>query len=380
MASRLRRAGAIILGKSNLSQWANFRSTNSSNGWSAHGGQVLGAYVPGQDPSGSSSGSGVAAALGLAAACLGTETDGSIVSPASRSNVVGIKPTVGLTSRDLVVPISEHQDTVGPLAKTVRDAAILLQAIAGADPAGDNYTTASPFLLSDGVQALPNYVAATLRPNALAGARIGVPRNIVALFGNDSAAEVRVFESEALAVLRSAGADVVDPADFSAAEELAQSDAETVVLNADFISNLAAYLAKLSANPSGVRSVEDVRRFTRVTPAELFPDRNTATWDVALSAFPLEEGQTTTGGFNNTDPRFWTALQENLSLGGEGGLLGVLDRLKLDAIVLPSSFAPHWAAIVGAPIVAVPMGHYESEEQVVMNGRGDLVDTGPGVP
>lgn len=120
MAAKLRKAGAIILGKTNLSQWANFRSDNTSNGWTADGGQTEGAYFPGEDPSGSSSGSGVSSSLGLALAALGTETDGSIVSPSNFNNLVGIKPSVGLTSRHLVVPISEHQDTVGPMARTAR--------------------------------------------------------------------------------------------------------------------------------------------------------------------------------------------------------------------------------------------------------------------
>lgn len=121
IAAKLRKAGAIILGKTNLSQWANFRSDNTSNGWSAYGGQTYGAYYPQQDPSGSSSGSGVSSAIGLALATLGSETDGSIISPSENSNLAGIKPTVGLTSRYLVIPISEHQDTVGPLARTVKD-------------------------------------------------------------------------------------------------------------------------------------------------------------------------------------------------------------------------------------------------------------------
>ena len=144
IAAKLRKAGAVILGKANLSQWANFRSDNSSSGWSAIGGQVIGAYFPDQDPSGSSSGSGVSSSIGLAFAALGSETDGSIISPSDANNLVGIKPTVGLTSRDLVIPISEHQDTVGPMARTVKDAAYVLQAIAGLSPY-DNYTSAIPF-------------------------------------------------------------------------------------------------------------------------------------------------------------------------------------------------------------------------------------------
>ena len=123
IAAKLRKAGVVILGKTNLSQWANYRSNNSTNGWSAYGGQTFAAYYPLQDPSGSSSGSGVSSSIGLALAALGSETSGSILSPSDVNNLVGIKPTVGLTSRYLVVPISEHQDTVGPMARTVKDAA-----------------------------------------------------------------------------------------------------------------------------------------------------------------------------------------------------------------------------------------------------------------
>jgi amidase len=172
MAAKLRQAGAVILGKTNLSQWANFRSDNSSNGWSAIGGQVIAAYFPDQDPSGSSSGSGVSSSLALAHFCLGSETDGSIISPSDASNLVGIKPSVGLTSRSLVIPISEHQDTVGPMARTVKDAAYLLNAIAGFDET-DNYTSAIPY--PDYV--LPDYVAAC-NFSALSGVRLGVPRNV----------------------------------------------------------------------------------------------------------------------------------------------------------------------------------------------------------
>ena len=172
MAAKLRQAGAIIVGKANLSQWANFRSDNSSSGWSALGGQVIGPYFPDQDPSGSSSGSGVSATLALAHFALGSETDGSIISPSDANNLVGIKPTVGLTSRSLVIPISPHQDTVGPMARTVKDAAYLLNAIAGFD-ASDNYTSAIPY--PD--YSVPDYVSAC-NFSALHGKRIGIPRNV----------------------------------------------------------------------------------------------------------------------------------------------------------------------------------------------------------
>ncbi|KAK0649978.1 amidase [Cercophora newfieldiana] len=369
VASRLRAAGAVILGKTGLSQWANFRSSNSSNGWSAHGGQVFGAYVQNQDPSGSSSGSGVSAALGLAAACLGTETDGSILSPAQRNGVVGIKPSVGLTSRDLVIPISEHQDTIGPMASDVKSAAYVLQAVAGQDP-NDNYTSAIP----NSIPTLPDYVAAC-NPDALSGARIGVPSNVLELFldfDNSRQVEVTSFLS-ALSTIRRAGAEVVENTNFTELAAWANSSAETIVLRADFVTNLASYLSKLSFNPNNITSLADVSRFTKtVQPGpEEFPSRNTATWDAALDA---------QSGFGNTDPRFFPFLQENLFLGGEGGLLGALDRHDLDAIILPTSFAPGFAAIVGAPAVTVPLGFYPAGTPTVMNRRGNLVDTAEGVP
>ena len=369
VAARLRAAGAVLLGKANLSQWANFRSSNGSSGWSAHGGQVLGAYVQNQDPSGSSSGSGVAAALGLAAATLGTETDGSIVMPAQRNGVVGIKPTVGLTSRDLVIPISEHQDTIGPITRTVRDAAYVLQVIAGQD-ANDNYTSAIP----SSIPTLPDYVAAC-EADALAGARIGVPNNVLELFlgfDNSSRPEVNDFLG-ALSVISGAGAIVIQNTNFTNLTEWASSEAEVTVLRADFRNNLAAYLRQLSVNPNNITSLEDVSRFTKTTAPgpEEFPSRNTETWDEALD--PVT-------GFDNTDPRFFPFLQENLFLGGEGTLLGALERHNLDAIILPSSFSTSFAAIVGAPIVTVPLGYYPANAPIIMNPRGNLVDTAPNVP
>ncbi|KAK4448760.1 amidase [Podospora aff. communis PSN243] len=369
LVSRLRTAGAVILGKTGLSQWANFRSSNSSNGWSAHGGQVFGAYVEMQDPSGSSSGSGVAAALGLAAATLGTETSGSILSPAQRNGVVGIKPTVGLVSRDLVIPISEHQDTIGPMTGDVKTAAYILQAIAGQD-ANDNYTSAIPA----SIPTLPDYVAAC-KLDALSGARLGVPSNAIELFLEfDSTRQVEVDAfTSALDTMTRAGANIVQNTNFTELEAWANSRAPGIVLRADFLTNLASYLSKLSFNPNNVTSLADVSRFTKtISPGpEEFPSRDTATWDQALDP---------QSGFGNDDPRFFPILQENLRLGGEGGLLGALDRHELDAIVLPTSFSPGFAAGVGSPVITVPLGYYPANTTKVMNTRGNLVDTAENVP
>ena len=361
IAARLRKAGAIILGKANLSQWANFRSNNSSNGWSAYGGQCFGAYFPGQDPSGSSSGPGVASSIGLALASVGTETDGSILSPSEINNLAGIKPTVGLTSRYLVIPISAHQDTVGPMARTVKDAAALLQVLAGPDPK-DNYTSAIP---NGGV--LPDYVAAC-NCSSLQGAKFGVARNaIAALQDNTSAPVLAAFESS-LNVLRNAGASVVD-ANFTQLGDFLNSNNETIVLGTEFINALNTYLEELTFNPLGFTTLEEVRNFTQTFPAEEYPSRDTGVWDAALAL-----------GYNDTDVRHWDAVLADQELGGPGSLLGALDSQGLDAILLPTAFAPSFAAIIGAPVATVPMGFYPSNQTVIMNQRGNLVATGPNIP
>ncbi|CAN9102547.1 putative amidase [Alternaria tenuissima] len=368
IAAKLREAGAIILGKTNLSQWANYRSSNSSNGWSARGGQTYGAYYPGQDPSGSSSGSGVAASLGLAFGTLGSETDGSIISPSQLNNVVGIKPTVGLTSRALVIPISEHQDTVGPMTRTVKDAAYILQAISGPDSA-DNYTLAIPWASNTTNVTKPDYVAACTL-DALEGKRIGVPRNAIGTPDSSSAPLYAAFEA-ALDVLRSAGAIIVDNTNYTAWEQYLESNAEGIVLDGDFVPNLAHYLSQLTYNPNDVQDLEDVRNFTQHFPAEDYPDRDTADFDSSIAQ---------SQNFSNTDIEFWNALQQDYYLGGEGGLLGALTTYNLDAVVVPSDYASGISAIIGGPVVTIPLGALPSNTTVVTNQRGDLNATAPNIP
>ncbi|KAK5662707.1 hypothetical protein OQA88_8623 [Cercophora sp. LCS_1] len=354
MAAKLRQAGAIILGKANLSQWANYRSSNSSSGWSAYGGQVTGAYYPNEDPGGSSSGSGVAAAIGLSLAALGTETSGSIISPSQKGCLVGIKPTVGLTSRYLVIPISSHQDSIGPMARTVKDTAILLQAIAGVD-SYDNYTSAIPFP----EHKIPDYVAA-LNASSLSGARIGVPLNAINQTSNPT--EIVAFWS-AIKTMQDAGATVVT-SNFT----VASPNTTTIVLGADFVSDLAVYFAGLTYNPHDLHTLSDLRDFTQTFEAEMYPNRDTARWDGALDL-----------GYNNTDGRFWEDYQKNLYWGGEGGLLGAIERDQLDAVVMPTSQAASRAAIQGAPLVTVPLGFYPATWNVTRNARG-LVQQGPNIP
>ncbi|GAB7353674.1 hypothetical protein MBLNU459_g4080t1 [Dothideomycetes sp. NU459] len=361
IAAKLRKAGVIILGKTNLSQWANYRSNNSTNGWSAYGGQTQGAYFPLQDPSGSSSGSGVSSSIGLALAALGTETSGSILSPSDVNNLVGIKPTVGLTSRYLVIPISEHQDTIGPMARTVKDAAYILQAIAGVD-AHDNYTSAIP---NNG--SLPNYVAAC-NYSAFSGARIGVARNVVEIWADYTDPPVIAAFETAISEIEKAGATIVD-ANFTAFEQWQTDNNETLVLNADFLVNLATYFSELTYNPYGITDLEEERAFTRNFTQEDYPDRDTGVWDGALN-------QT----WNNTSPLFWPAYQANLYYGGEGGILGALERNNVDAVLLPTQLSPSIPALVGSPVVTVPMGFYPANWTVTYNARKTLVETGPNVP
>ena len=329
VVTKLRAAGAVILGKTNLSQWANFRSNNSTNGWSAYGGQTQGVYYPEQDPSGSSSGSGVVSALGLALAALGTETSGSILSPAEVSNLVGIKPTVGLTSRALVIPISQRQDTVGPMARTVKDAAYLLQAIAGKDP-DDNYTSAIPF------DVLPDYVGAC-NYSSLRGKRFGIPRNIIYNQPGDEPV-LAAFES-AIQTIKRAGGIIIDNTNITAdaLEDYFYGNTSIIVLEADFISDLPGeYTSKLTYNPKDVHTVADIRNFTQSFVQEDYPDRDTAVWDEALEL-----------GFGNTDPRFWAAYQKNLQTAGPQGILGLLSNYSLDALVIPTAFSPGLPALVG---------------------------------
>jgi amidase len=365
VAAKLRAAGVILLGKSNLSQWANFRSTNSSNGWSAYGGQVTGAYYPNMDPSGSSSGSGVGSSIGLALASLGTETDGSILSPSSVNNLVGIKPTVGLTSRSLVIPISQHQDTVGPMARSVTDAAYILSIIAGKDQY-DNYTQAQPF------DTPPDYTK-SLKFSSLRGARIGIPRNGLTP-DNSSKPILDAFEA-AIKVIREAGAIIVDNANFTAFNDfLADANKplgnETIVLEADFVADLPnLYLSQLSSNPNGVHGLAEVSNFTHTYKLEDYPERDTGLWDQDLGL-----------GYNNTDYRFWEAYQWTTYFGGEGGVTGALKRFNLDALILPTDYSPALPAYAGLPVVTVPMGFYPSNSKVVTFPPWNLVAVGPNIP
>ncbi|KAK1138563.1 hypothetical protein N8T08_002389 [Aspergillus melleus] len=363
VVARLRDHGLIILGKTSLSEWANVRSMNSSNGWNARGGQTYAAYYPKQDPNGSSSGSAVATDLGLAFAALGTETSGSILLPSEVSNIVGIKPTVGLTSRHLVIPVSPRQDTVGPMARTVKDAALLLQAMAGPD-SYDNYTLASPYGSSP-----PDYVAAC-QLSGLQGKRIGIPQNVLSTLTGSFTPMATAFKAAVTAVAQ-AGAVIVRDTNFTAYETYTTDRNTTLAVMAiDFTSSISDYLNdNLTINPHNLHNLSDIRSFSQQEPFEEYPSRDTQVWDLAIST-----------GLSNTSPEFWAMYQKSLYYGGEGGLIGALSRHQLDAIILPTGIAADIPALVGAPVITVPMGAFPNSSAIEHNDRGDMVFIAPGIP
>jgi amidase len=247
------------------------------------------------------------------------------------------------------------------MARTVKDAALVLTAIAGKDH-NDNYTLASPFQ-----DKVPDYVK-SCKANGLKGKRIGVPRNVLEL--RSSVAQVPYFAAfdAAVKVLEDAGATIVDNANFTAYEAFLNGSSGSV-LKADFISNLATYLSELKTNPQNVHNLADIRAFTQRYPAEAYPSRNTATWDSALKA-----------GINNTSPEFWPLYQQNLYYGGDGGVFGAIERHHLDAVVLPTNLGYPVSALVGGPVITVPMGAYPADTVVQFSTPWNLTSVAPGVP
>ncbi|KAE9396846.1 amidase signature enzyme [Gymnopus androsaceus JB14] len=352
VVKKLRKAGAIILGKANLSEYGQFRSHTITGGWSALGGQGTNAYYPNGNTCGSSSGSAVAISIGLSALALGTDTSGSITFPASRSNIVGIKPTVGLTSRATVVPISSHQDTVGPIARSVTDAAILLSAIAGPDP-NDTATSTQP-------SPLPNYISA-LDVDALSGKRIGVPRKI---YIDDTTHPVIIaaFE-ESLEVMKEMGATIVDPADLPSADELIKAgwaDEELICL-VDFKIDVNRYLSELKENPSGVRTVADIIRFNDEHP-DLERPKGYEDQSVLI-----ESNQT--DGFTES---VLESLARKVKLSGEQGIDAVLAKYNLDALVAPHSTYQSAAS--------VPLGFFPDDTSPTVLDGGPTIYPAPGTP
>jgi len=345
IVERLRAAGVVILGKTNLSEWANFRSTRSTSGWSGRGGLVRNPYALDRNACGSSSGTGAAIAASLAAIGVGTETDGSIVCPSGTNGLVGIKPTVGLLSRSGIIPISHTQDTPGPMARTVADAALLLNAMTGVD-ATDAATSAST------AHALRDYTK-SLDAGALKGARIGVARK--QYFGYSDAAD-RVV-NQAIADMKAQGAVIVDPADIPTASKMDACEME--ILLYEFKADLNAYLSR-PGSTARVRSLEDIIAFNEREKAREMPYFGQELFISAQKKGPLDS------------PPYRTALAKCRALARAQGLDLVLKQHRLDAIVAPTG-SPAWttdlvngdhftgasatpAAVAGYASIAVPAG------------------------
>jgi len=347
IVKQLRKAGALILGKTNLSEWANFRGKRSISGWSSRGGLTRNPYALDRSACGSSSGSGAAVAANLCAASVGTETDGSIICPAQTNGIVGIKPTLGLLSRSGIIPIAHSQDTPGPMARTVADAAILLGAMTGVD-AGDPATRPSR------KRGLSNY-AKFLDLNGLKGARIGVARNMAGA----NPRILKIFET-CLDVMKQLGAVIVDPADVKNFNKFGESEMD--VLHYEFKTDLNAYLKNLAPSVR-VHSMEDVVKFNEENGDQMMPYFGQEHMMTALEKGSLK------------DRKYKTALAKNLRLTRKQGIDATMKKYKLDAIVVPSG-GPAWvidlangdvinwdmestspAAVAGYPHITVPAGY-----------------------
>ena len=344
VVDRLRAAGAVILGKTNCSEWANFRGRHSTSGWSGRGGQTRNPYALDRNPSGSSSGSGAAVTANLCALAVGTETDGSIVSPSSINGIAGIKPTVGLVSRSGIIPISHTQDTAGPMARTLADAAALLSVLAATD-SGDAATNAA------GAHIEADYTR-FLDAKGLQSARLGVVRK----YAGFNMHVDRVFE-EALAALKAAGAEIIDPVDIPSIDKL--DEPETEVLHFEFKTDLNRYLGWLGPN-SPVHDLDEVIAFNQKNHnQELF-------W---FGQESMEKARTK-GDLTST--AYQKALADCRRLSREEGIDATIDKFRLDALIAPTD-GPAWptdpingdhfsagtstlAAVAGYPHVTVPMG------------------------
>lgn len=274
---------------------------------------------------------------------------------------------MGLTSRYLVIPISEHQDTVGPLARTVKDAAFLLSAIVGKDNS-DNYTSAIPFDTNE----FPDYVSAC-QLSALRGKRVGVTRGLIDMdeFGvpKEAGEPLMTAFNDSLDTFRSAGATVIDDIFLPGWKDYVEGRYMSKALRADLLTDIPKYLSHLDTNPHSISSLQDVSDFTRHFPDEDYPTRDTFVFDAALEM-----------GLNNTDPQLWLNRTLALHLIGKLGILGAIKNHSLDAIVLPTYFAEFPPAMLGTPAVTVPMGRYPDDMPIHKNGFGNLVDLGPNVP
>jgi amidase len=342
VAQKLRAAGAVILGKTNLSEWANIRSSHSTSGWSGRGGQTKNPYALDRNPCGSSSGTGAGISANLAAAGIGTETDGSIVCPSSANGLVGIKPTVGLVSRAGIIPISHSQDTAGPMCRTVRDAAILLSALTGID-SDDPATAASTGKTQTDYSKFCD-------PSGLKGARIGVARKY---FGFSDAVDALMEQS--LDMMRKQGATLVDPADVATVGKF--DDSESTVFMYELKADLNAYLARLGPS-APVKTLKDVIDFNDRNRQKEMPYFGQDMFLKSQAKGPV------------TEKEYTDALAKNHQLARTEGIDAVMDKYNLDALVAPTG-GPAWttdwingdhfsggssnaAAVAGYPNINVP--------------------------
>ncbi|KAH6654248.1 amidase signature domain-containing protein [Truncatella angustata] len=365
---KLRQAGAIIIGKTNQAEFSGGRGSNSTAGWSPRGGQTFGAYVQNQTACGSSSGSGVSASLGLAAGTLGTETAGSITCPAFMNNVVGIKPTVGLTSRYGVVPLTARQDTTGPLTQSVADAALILEVIAGKDPR-DNYTLSQPW-------STPPRYTQVLNASALEGKRIGVIRTDEpildkSLFVNYD--EIQVVFDAALISLEVAGAQLVNvkPEGFTGsllnATNLVQGNM-TLYGRPDYKESLTKYLDNTIHDAQSPQNLTQLIECIRTDPSEEIDRVNIDSLEKIAAWNKTADGQEAWEAYNAAKELARTIL------------LGSVKREGLDAIVTLLDVALIFAAPTGLPIVTVPMGSLGQNATVIWDESGTLIESAPGMP
>ena len=349
VAKKLRDAGAVILGKTNLSEWANFRSSHSSSGWSGRGGQTKNPYVLDRNPCGSSSGTGAAISANLAAIGVGTETDGSVVCPSNANSLVGLKPTLGLISRAGIIPIAHSQDTAGPMCRTVRDAAILLGVLNGLDPRDNVHPR---FGQGSPREVIDDYTR-FLDPNGLKGARIGVQRKS---FGfNDAVDKVM---NECVNTIKRLGATVIDPADIPTQGKF--DDTELEVLLYEFKADLNNYLSSLGPS-APVKSLKDIIDFNEKNRARELPYFGQDIMVKAQAKGPL------------TEKKYLDALAKNHLMSRTQGIDAVMTKNKLDAIIAPTG-GPPWptdlvngdhftggystaSAVAGYPHITVPAGY-----------------------
>ena len=342
VAKRLRESGAVIIGKTNLSEWANFRSTRSSSGWSSRGGQTKNPYLLDRSPCGSSSGSAVAVAANLCVVAVGTETDGSIACPASMNGIVGIKPTVGLVSRSGIIPISASQDTAGPFARTVRDAAIFLGVLAGVDP-GDKVTEES------NGKSKQDYTA-FLDINGLKGKRLGVEKTLLKHHEG-----IDAILKQALDAMKNGGAEIIEVEFMNKYQELGADEFKT--LEFEFKDGLNKYLAAANAK---VKSLQDVINFNKQNESRAMPFFKQEIMDSSQLKAPLDSKEyiTTINKLHGLRKFIDELLEKNklnALCGPATGASWCIDLVNGDFWTGYGAYGP--AAVAGYPSVTVPMGN-----------------------